>query len=168
VKPCGSCARGSGHVEDEGWQPRDPRAWDGKRYPGDGLVTCGACEGDGHEAPNGVWPNIIAPPMHDNPATGWTDPRLPDFELIWQLAREAGYSIGIHGSLKRDVDLIAAPWTEEAVGNAELIDRLCAGLNAKRISGPEYKPHGRVAVNLQVDGYVKTIDLSILPREPKS
>ena len=80
------------------------------------------------------------------------------------MAHEVGYSVGVHGSLKRDFDLIAAPWTNEAVGNADLVKHLCAGLNAKIIDGPEYKPLGRVAVNLQIDGFYKTIDLSIMPR----
>ena len=111
-----------------------------------------------------TWPNLVAPAKYENPAPGWEDPKLPDMQLIWKLAREVGYAVGIHGSLKRDFDLIAAPWTDEAVGNADLVAHLCAGLNAVRIGGPEHKPLGRVAVTLQVDGYIKPIDLSIMPR----
>lgn len=111
-----------------------------------------------------VWPNVLAPAMYDNPDPGWEDPRVPDLAKIRQLAREVGYSIGLHGSLKRDVDLIAAPWTDEAVGNAALVEHLCAGLQAARVGGIEHKPYGRVAVTLQIDGYFKPIDLSIMPR----
>lgn len=111
-----------------------------------------------------VWPTITAPAMYENPAAGWEDTRVPDLVRIWELAREVGYAVGLHGSLKRDMDLIAAPWTDEAVGDADLIDHLCRGLSAVRIGGPDHKPHGRVAVTLQVDGYYKPIDLSILPR----
>lgn len=106
--------------------------------------------------------NILNPLQQENPDPRWTEPKLPDFELITKLAREVGYSIGIHGSLKRDVDLIAVPWTEEAVGNYDLIRHLCKGINAKLVSGPEYKAHGRVAVTIQIDGYYKVIDLSIM------
>jgi hypothetical protein len=109
------------------------------------------------------WPTVVAPPMHENPAPGWVDPAVPDLRLIWKLGREVGYAIGVHGSLKRDFDLIAAPWTPEAVGNHDLIVHLCAGLKATRVGGPEYKPHGRVAVTIQIDGWFKPIDLSILP-----
>ena len=111
-----------------------------------------------------VWPKVNAPAMYDNPDPGWEDTRVPDIARIWQLAREVGYAVGLHGSLKRDMDLIAAPWTDEAVGNAELVEHLCAGLPATRIGGPEHRPHGRVAVTLQLDGYFKPIDLSIMPR----
>lgn len=111
-----------------------------------------------------VWPNVLAPAMYDNPDPGWEDPRVPDLAKIRQLAREVGYSIGLHGSLKRDVDLIAAPWTEQAAGNADLVEHLCVGLPAERVGWAEYKPHGRVAVTLQIDGYFKPVDLSIMPR----
>lgn len=110
------------------------------------------------------WPNVIAPAMYENPDPAWEDPRVPDLTKIRQLAREVGYSIGLHGSLKRDVDLIAAPWTEQAAGNADLVEHLCVGLPAERVGWAEYKPHGRVAVTLQIDGYFKPIDLSIMPR----
>lgn len=113
---------------------------------------------------SGTWPDIIAPAQYEDPAAGWEDAKLPDLRTVWSVARECGYAVGVHGSLKRDVDLIAAPWTDEAVGNAELIDRLCAALNATRIDGPERKPFGRRAVMLQIDGYYKPIDLSIVPR----
>lgn len=111
-----------------------------------------------------VWPNLEAPPMYINPHPDWVDPKLPDIQLIWKLAREVGYAVGVHGSLKRDFDLIAAPWTDAAVGNAELIRHLCKGLNAQWVGmSHEKKPHGRVAVSIQVDGYFKLIDLSIMP-----
>jgi len=111
-----------------------------------------------------VWPNIVAPAQYENPHPDWVDPALPDFQLIWKLAREMGYAVGIHGSLKRDVDLIAVPWVAEAVSHTELVIHLCRGLNAITIGPPERKPHGRITVTLQIDGYVKHIDLSITTR----
>lgn len=112
----------------------------------------------------GVWPDFIAPPKYDNPDPRWRDPRLPDFRLIWAVARECGYSIGLHGSMRRDCDMIAAPWTDEAVIAFELIDRLCAALNATIVGPIAGKPHGRLGWILQVDGWVKTIDISVMPR----
>lgn len=113
---------------------------------------------------DGVWPDFVAPKRYPDAAPDWNDPALPDFRLIWATAREHGYSIGLHGSMKRDCDLIAAPWTDEAVGSAELIDHLCKALNARIVGGPEQKPLGRIAVSLQIDGWFKVIDLSICPR----
>ena len=111
------------------------------------------------------WTKTISNPIqHENPDPRWINPALPDFELITKLARECGYSIAIHGSLKRDVDLVAIPWTEEATGFPTLVGHINAGIDARIIGQPENKPHGRVAVVLQIDGYFKAIDLSIMPR----
>ena len=110
-----------------------------------------------------TWPDLVAPPMYENPDPRWEDRKLPDIRLIWQLAREVGYAVGVHGSLKRDFDLIAAPWTEEAVGPHELIKHLCGGMNATVFGIIEHKPLGRLAVNLRLDGWFKIIDLSICP-----
>lgn len=131
----------------------------------DHQLAAGACRyAATHDAAAGpVWPDFSAPAQYENPAQGWEDPHLPDFRLIWATARQCGYSIGLHGSMKRDCDLIAAPWTNEAVCGADLVDHLCKALNARIVGEPEPKPLGRVAVTIQVDGYVKPIDLSICP-----
>lgn len=95
-------------------------------------------------------------------------PPCPDIEPIRKLAREVGYAVGEHGSKVRDYDLIAAPWTDEAVGNYALIEHLCKGLNAKVVDGPSRKPCGRYAVCIQISGrWLKHIDLSIMPRLPE-
>ena len=112
----------------------------------------------------GVWPNFIAPAKYDNPDPRWSDPVLPDFRTIWRVARECGYAIGLHGSMKRDCDMIAVPWTEDAVMAFVLIERLCAALDAKPIGKIAGKPHGRLGWCLQVDGYMKAIDISVMPR----
>lgn len=118
---------------------------------------------DGQLIEPGVWPNFIAPPQYPDPCEGWEDPRLPPFDIIWKVARDQGYAIGLHGSMKRDCDLIAAPWVEHAALPAALISALCAALNARQIGPVEQKPLGRVAVTIQIDGYFKHIDLSIMP-----
>ena len=112
-----------------------------------------------------MWPDIEAPPKYSNPAPGWEDPALPDFRKIWSAARSCGYAIGLHGSMVRDVDLIAAPWGNRATHPALLIRALCKALGAKKIGEVELKPHGRMACTLQIDGYFKAIDLSIMPRQ---
>lgn len=39
-------------------------------------------------------------------------------------AQKAGYALTVHGSLARDIDLVAVPWTREAVSGNELAERL--------------------------------------------
>lgn len=114
-------------------------------------------------ARQGVWPDVIAPPQYENPHPGWDDPKVPDLRLIWTLAREVGYAVGVHGSLKRDCDLIAAPWTDEAVSATAFIGHMVKGLAASVVGVNTAKPHGRMAVTLQLDGWFKPIDLSVMP-----
>lgn len=119
----------------------------------------------------GIWPDFIAPLKYENPDPRWIDPGLPDFRLIWKVARACGYSVGLHGSMKRDCDMIAAPWTEEAVSAETLIDMLCVALNAQKleVKNPAPKPHGRLAWVLQIrDAYKKVIDISVMPRAPQA
>lgn len=110
-----------------------------------------------------AWPDFVAAQQYADPVEGWEDPRLPDFRRIWSAARECGYAVGLHGSMRRDCDLIAAPWTGSASSASKLIAAICNALGARQIGPVEDKPAGRIAVTLQVNGYVKPIDLSVMP-----
>ena len=105
------------------------------------------------------------------------------------VARGLGYSLAIHGSVTTDLDLVAIPWTEEAVEpealmNAlmdhtgachfrELIRDTCKWAtpeqveqiveNGDELKPPHTKPHGRLSWNLYMSFGVK-IDLSVMPK----
>lgn len=96
------------------------------------------------------------------PCEGWEETKLPSVDRIRELAREVGYAIGEHGSKERDLDVIAAPWSEGAIGNYALMVHIAKGMNAKIIS-IERKPLGRCSATIQIDGYYKSIDISICP-----
>jgi hypothetical protein len=103
------------------------------------------------------------------------------------VARERGYALAIHGTVTSDLDLIAIPWTEEAVSGEELRDALMAHIDACDFEGSlvrfglskemasqiaaqhgqekALKPHGRVAWNLYLEHGCK-VDLSVMPRLP--
>lgn len=98
------------------------------------------------------------------PSAQWEEPRLPDIDKIRALAKEIGYAIGVHGSLERDLDVIAAPWTEEALKYnwREVMDHIAKGMNG-RVVETSWKPLGRRACTILVDGWYKDIDLSVCP-----
>lgn len=98
------------------------------------------------------------------PCTGWEEPALPPVDRIRELAREIGYAIGEHGTKERDLDLIAAPWTEQAakLTHEEVMQHIADGLGA-RILDIEWKALGRRACTIQMDGWFKPIDLSVCP-----
>lgn len=93
-------------------------------------------------------------------------------------AETCGYAIGVHGSLRRDIDLIAVPWREGAVDAPGLIERVLtvvkaihgeSGLDAQLlIQGPTEKPCGRLAWAIHLSpelGAGPYLDISVfLPR----
>jgi hypothetical protein len=92
---------------------------------------------------------------------------------VREIAREHGYAIGVHGSLKRDLDLIAVPWTEDAGSVGDLLDALAdfglvqgeAQTIGDRWVGPSVqKPHGRTGFVLHGAPEFLYVDLSVMPR----
>lgn len=96
-----------------------------------------------------------------------------------EVARESGYALAVHGSVGRDLDLIAAPWTDEAVSAEALILALLGAFGfmhahmssrkteqeAGQPSGdlPAKKPHGRLAWTINFDNGLY-LDVSVMPR----
>ena|ERR1044071_8613234 len=84
-------------------------------------------------------------------------------------ARHHGYAIAVHGSLARDIDLIACPWREHNVSPPdELVKALCGAIggitgSCLRQSEKTDKPHGRIAYTLIHGGFIGEIDLSVMP-----
>lgn len=79
-----------------------------------------------------------------------------------------GYAIAVHGSLARDIDLVAIPWAANARSAEELVKRLVAvatGVVGNACSSQDWadKPHGRRAVTIIMNGMCPELDLSIMP-----
>jgi hypothetical protein len=104
---------------------------------------------------------------------------LPD---LVQAGRDCGYAIAPHGSLARDLDLIAVPWTEDAVSAEAMILRLLSvsggqlrEAGRKNVDGewervpgdaPAHRPHGRLAWSIHLgDRAGLYLDVSVMPRE---
>lgn len=102
--------------------------------------------------------------------------------VVREAARAHGYAIGVHGSMRRDLDLIAAPWIEEASDPDTLAKAIRDAIVAE--IGTAYwrvieKPnaHGRIWANIILCGSVGVrtgagvfpfIDLSIMPRTART
>ncbi|MCK5606336.1 hypothetical protein KAR91_30830 [Candidatus Pacearchaeota archaeon] len=92
------------------------------------------------------------------------------------VARKQGYALAIHGSMLTDLDVVAIPWTDEAVDEITLLnelkrylglmDLLSEDLKNDKIFGAELKPHGRIAWKIIADP-CGSVDLSIMPRKLK-
>lgn len=90
------------------------------------------------------------------------------YATLWQAmtktAQRCGYALALHGSMNRDLDIVAVPWTEDCDTGFQLVAALCKahGLIAGRPL-KIVKPHGRVAYALVMGGSYY-IDLSVMPR----
>lgn len=74
-----------------------------------------------------------------------------------------GYALAVHGSLARDFDLIAVPWTQQPATPETVIASIAAdGLAFRVIGEPERKPHGRIAYTLSVGFGECACDLSFI------
>lgn len=56
---------------------------------------------------------------------------------IRSLARLHGWAIGAHGSMARDIDLIAVPWTDEASPMHVLLAAICTRLELVTLNGDD-------------------------------
>ena len=90
---------------------------------------------------------------------------------VREIARKLGYGVAVHGSLLRDLDLVASPWTKWAVDSEQLAYVVWASLPHHFSEFPQFeeKPHGRKAWHLHFGSDAPgllSIDLSIMPRIP--
>ena len=105
-------------------------------------------------------------------------------EPLRAVARSCGYALAVHGTLERDVDLIAVPWTNHASSASVLAEairneaeRIClycrigdceaGALQPEFFNGgcPGMKPHGRMVWSLMLGGG-SYLDLSVMPVSP--
>lgn len=104
--------------------------------------------------------------------------RAEAITLARAAAKNHGYALASHGTLTRDVDLIAVPWIESASGHRKLAVAIAEALGETGWAescrdghtNPERKPHGRVAYamhlfrNTEPKDHGWYIDLSVMPR----
>lgn len=93
------------------------------------------------------------------------------YSKIHSVCKKNGYTLVLHGSMQRDLDLIAIPWAQGAIESNKLIEKICevsGTMNIPHHKTRKYsiKPHGRKAYSLTWDGTLGAtpyIDISIMP-----
>ena len=93
------------------------------------------------------------------------------YPVLAELANKRGYALALHGSLQRDLDVVALPWSDEASSPEDLAEDflLYAEIYGMKLGDdhpnrkPAIKPHGRLAwtIPLWAGAY---IDLSVMPK----
>ena len=84
------------------------------------------------------------------------------FASMVPIAREHGYALAVHGSVKRDLDLIAVPWVEAPSAPEALVQAFTTAFYFDHVDEPEQKLHGRLCWTLAFPGEC-FVDLSVMP-----
>lgn len=84
------------------------------------------------------------------------------FDAIKQIGISYGYNIVLHGSMSRDLDLIAIPWIENVGDKESMVDEIASSIGGsvlmqnrtvKNIEGDRFslKPHNRIAYIININ-----------------
>lgn len=108
-------------------------------------------------------PPVIVKPIHAKPSLFSFY-----FEIIKEIGLKYGYNIVLHGSMNRDLDLIAIPWEENINDKELMVDEIVAVIggtllmqnrSANDTIGTrfDYKPHNRIVyiININRDFQMK-------------
>lgn len=96
--------------------------------------------------------------------------------VLREVAESFGYCLAVHGSLRRDIDLVAVPWRENPCSVESLMEAIGKVAQSVRgaskdfltcnsigmLSNPEKKPCGRLAYTIQLGGG-PYLDISVMP-----
>lgn len=91
------------------------------------------------------------------------------YTKLERIAWRHGYALALHGSMSRDLDLVAIPWTDDADDPGQLLESFRKFIVGKtevdlKIPLPTAKPHGRKAYSIPIGHDGHYLDLSIMPR----
>lgn len=95
------------------------------------------------------------------------------FHGLDRVAMRYGYALALHGSMTRDLDLVAIPWVEDAETPEKLIDAFVRFIKSKSdidIHSPKPLPgpHGRQSYIIPIGfGSSAYLDISVMPRIPR-
>lgn len=102
-------------------------------------------------------PPVIAKPIHAKPSLF-----AFYFEIIKEIGLKYGYNIVLHGSMNRDLDLIAIPWEKIIFDKELMVDEIVAVIggtllmqnrSANDTIGTrfDYKPHNRLVYIININ-----------------
>lgn len=115
-----------------------------------------------NEAENGnkskpLLPPVIVKPIHAKPSLFSFY-----FEIIKEIGLKYGYNIVLHGSMNRDLDLIAIPWEENISDKELMVDEIVAVIGGTLLMQNrsvndtigtrfDYKPHNRIVYIININ-----------------
>lgn len=101
--------------------------------------------------------------MNDKPPPSYAPVYAAMYPEIAVEVRKHGYALAIHGSLQRDFDLIAIPWTESASKPEDVVLALTKEFSLNHVGSVGLKPHGRTVFTLSCGWGHCAVDLGFMP-----
>jgi hypothetical protein len=100
-------------------------------------------------------------------ADGFVASRVTFYAALYPALREAahhaGYALALHGSLAKDLDVVAVPWVSAAVPAEELVRVLCEAAGGfVDARGSTQQPHGRRSWTIHLGTSGGYVDLSVI------
>lgn len=93
------------------------------------------------------------------------------YQILRRVAIKHGYALAIHGTLARDMDLIAVPWASNVASPRVLIEDMRVAIGGFTIKQDDPKegdkPHGRMAYVIH-DLDHRYLDISVFPNQNSS
>jgi hypothetical protein len=87
------------------------------------------------------------------------------YPRLRETSRQHGYALALHGSLTKDLDVIAVPWVEDAADESTLATALAETAGGEIVAQPVlHRPHGRHSVVIHLGRAGGYVDLSIMER----
>lgn len=81
-----------------------------------------------------------------------------------EIARSHGYALAVHGSMARDFDLIAIPWTSEAAAPELVVESILKRWGGKLCGDVGVMPHGRRVWTIGIMYGEMFLDLGFMPK----
>lgn len=85
------------------------------------------------------------------------------YKGLAEITRKHGYALAVHGSLDRDMDLIAVPWIESPSSPDEVLKAITETFAIRTVGELTSKPHGRLCQTIVISSGDVFIDLSFMP-----
>lgn len=98
--------------------------------------------------------------LKPNFAPVYASAMYPDLAKIFH---KHGYALAVHGSLARDLDLVAVPWADKISNHGEVLDEITKEFAVRVIGEPGQKNWGRVAYTISCGWGECSFDISFFP-----
>jgi hypothetical protein len=113
---------------------------------------------------------VNAEPLDRLGPDGFVAERMTFYAMLYprlrEVARQHGYALALHGSLTKDLDVIAVPWVADAADEKTLVRAIVERAHGMVQSNHRVveQPHGRRSWTIMLGGNGGYLDLSVMPR----